>query len=402
MKRLLAISSDGHAGLRPADYRDYLDPGVRETFDAALQVQIEQTRAAEKMFLVAEVNEKWRSGIEYELTGAWDHEARTKVCDEDGVAAEVLFPDGITEMNAPPFGAGIGLSTQGANRELQWAGARAHNRWIAEFCQMAPERRCGVAVVPLLWDIDEAIEEAKWARRNDLRSVMIPVMWHDFPAYHDPRYDPFWAVCEDLGLVVNYHSGPAPQAEYFGTWPPNPESPPPPGAMGTYVSEVLWWVARPLTFLIWGGVFERFPQLKVSVSEGMADWVPHTLANWDRHYDRSPTEQKLGDYFSHLTMKPSDYFRRNVRVGAMVKRHEALDRDRIGLQNMMWATDYPHPEGTWPTTRSKVDEAFMGLPESDIEAMMGLNALEWYGFDAEKLRPIADRIGPSADRFVEA
>ena len=400
MKRFLAISSDGHAGLQPADYRPYLDARYRETFDEALKIQIAQTKETEKMFLVADINAKWREGHEYELTGAWDHDARLKVCDADGVAAEVLFPDGITEMNTPPFGAGIGLSTKGADQELQWAGARAHNRWINEFCQMAPERRCGVAVVPLLWDIDLAVEEVRWARRQDMRSVMIPVMWNDHPPYHDPRYDPFWAVCEELEMVVNFHSGSAPQETYFGNWPPGPGEGVRRGGMGCYLSEVLWWVARPLTFLIWGGVFEQFPRLKVSTTEGMADWVPHQLAIWDKHYNRSASEQKLGDYKSHLSMKPSEYFARNVRVGSMVTRDEALDREQIGVKNLMWGTDYPHPEGTWPITESKVDTAFAGLPEKDIEAILGVNALEWYGFDAEKLAPIVDRIGPTADRFA--
>jgi predicted TIM-barrel fold metal-dependent hydrolase len=400
MKRYLAISSDGHAGLQPGGYRPYLDAQYRDAFDEALTVQIKQTKEMEKMFLVDEINEKWREGIEYELTGAWDHDARIKVCDEDGVAAEVLFPDGITEMNTPPFGAGIGLSPKGPSAELQWAGARAHNRWMSEFCQMAPERRCGVAVVPLLFDIDEAIKEARWARQQDMRSVMIPVMWHDYPGYHHPRYDPFWAVCEELELVVNFHSGPAPQEEYFGVWPPQPGEDSTRGAMGCYLSEVLWWVARPLTFLMWGGVFEKFPKIRVSTTEGMADWVPHQVGIWDKHYEHSATEQKLGDYVSHLTMKPSEYFRRNIRIGSMVTRNEAENRAAIGIKNLMWGTDYPHPEGTWPITENKMDAAFKGIPEADIGAILGGNALEWYGFDAEKLAPVVDRVGPTADRFA--
>ena len=146
MKRFLAISSDGHAGPQPQEYRPYVDSKFHAQFDEELARQVAQTKEMEKMFLVADINEKWREGNEYELTGAWDHDARLKVCDDDGVAAEVLFPDGITEMNSPPFGASLGLPTKGVDPELQWAGARAHNRWTAEFCQMAPERRCGVAV----------------------------------------------------------------------------------------------------------------------------------------------------------------------------------------------------------------------------------------------------------------
>ena len=401
MKRHLVISSDGHAGPLPHEYRPYVEAKYRETFDEALRIQIAQTKETEKMFLVDEINEEWRKGNEYELTGAWDHDARIKVCDADGIAAEVLFPDGITEMNTPPFGAGIGLSTKGANAELQWVGARAHNRWIAEFCQMAPARRCGVAVVPALWDVDEAVKEVKWARENGLRSIMIPVQWTGFPAYHDPRYDPLWAVCEDLEMVVNFHSGPADSEDYFGTWPPDPSKPITRGAMGIYVSEVVWFVARPLTFLIWGGIFEEFPKLKVSITEGMADWVPQMMALLDKRFLVSPTDQKLGDYCSHLSMKPSDYFRRNVRVGSMVKKHEAEARHEIGVENIMWGSDYPHPEGTWPTTASKMDEALKGVPEEDLAKILGGNALEWYGFDADKLGAVANEIGPTSDRFVE-
>ncbi|MFK7896389.1 MAG: amidohydrolase family protein [Myxococcota bacterium] len=399
MQRHLVISSDGHAGPLPGDYRPYVDAKYRETFDEALRIQIAQTKEAEKMFLVDEINEKWRAGNEYELTGAWDHDARIKVCDADGIAAEVLFPDGITEMNAPPFGAGIGLSTKGANAELQWVGARAHNRWVAEFCQMAPERRCGVAVVPALWDVDEAVKEVKWARANGLRSIMLPVQWNSFPAYHDPCYDPLWAVCEDLEMVVNFHSGPADSEDYFGNWPPDPSKPITRGAMGIYVSEVVWFVARPLTFLIWGGVFEQFPRLKVSITEGTAEWVPHTMALQDKRFLNGSAEQKLGDYTSHLSMKPSDYFRRNVRVGSMVTKAEADARNEIGVTNMMWGSDYPHPEGTWPTTETKMGAAFTGIPGEDRSRILGQNALEWYGFDAEKLAPIVSQIGPSTERF---
>ena len=178
MSRLLLVSSDCHAGLPPERYREYLDPAFRDAFDAALPVQVANTREAEKMFLVKEINDEWRRGREQALTGAWDHDERIKVLDGDGIAGEVIFPDGITEMNSPPFGAGLGLPSAGVDPTLQWAGARAHNRWLAELCQMAPERRCGVAVVPLMWDVEEAIKEAKWAREHDMRSVMILSLIH--------------------------------------------------------------------------------------------------------------------------------------------------------------------------------------------------------------------------------
>ena len=128
-------------------------------------------------------------------------------------------------------------------------------------------------------------------------------------------------------------------------------------------------------------------------------WVPQMMALLDKRYLVSPTEQKLGDYCSHLTMKPSDYFRRNVRIGSMVTKEEADDREKIGVKNLMWGSDYPHPEGSWPTTAAKMDASLKGVPEDDLAAILGGNALEWYGFDEKKLAPIVDRIGPTADRF---
>ena len=113
MDRYLVISSDGHAGPHAAEYRDYVDPEFRDTFDVALPIQIQMTEAAAKSFLVDEINKEWRKGRDYELSGAWNAEARDKVLDADGVAAEVLFPDGVTEMNAPPFGAGFSMAPEG-------------------------------------------------------------------------------------------------------------------------------------------------------------------------------------------------------------------------------------------------------------------------------------------------
>ena len=175
-ERYLVVSTDGHAGLPPHEYRDYLDPQYRERFDEVLQAEIAQRQEREKTFLIKEYNEKWRAGNVGKLAAAWDSDLRTQVMDEDGVAAEVIFPDGITEMNAPPFGAGLGLKPWGVEPELQWAGARAHNRWIAEFCRKDPLRRVGLAIVPMLYDVDAAVAEVIWAHDNGLQGILIPAL----------------------------------------------------------------------------------------------------------------------------------------------------------------------------------------------------------------------------------
>ena len=143
MTRHLVVSSDCHAGLPPERYRDYLDPQYRERFDQELAAQIAQREEMAKLFLIDEFNDKWKKENWTGLTGAWDHDRRIEVLDGDGIAVEVIFPDGITEFNSPPFEAGLGLATEGADPELQWAGARAHNRWLAELCSESPERHIG-------------------------------------------------------------------------------------------------------------------------------------------------------------------------------------------------------------------------------------------------------------------
>lgn len=401
MDRYLVVSSDCHAGLPPEQYRDYLDPKYREIFDQALPIQLEMTREAEKCFLIEDINAKWRVGLERGLSGAWDSDERNKVLDGDGIAAEVIFPDGITEMNSPPFGAALGLPTEGVVPELQWAGARAHNRWLAELVAMAPERRIGVATVPALWDVEESVREIRWAREHGLGGALFPAAWGRLAPYHHPKYDPLWAACQDHEIPIHFHSGPAPMDDYFGASFPKRGEVDLPGAVGIYISEVCWYNVRPLTFLIWGGVFERFPRLKVAITEGTTIWAPEYLSLLDQRYSETHYAQKLGDYRSHLSMKPSEYFARNVALGAScMPRREAELRHEIGIGNIMWGSDYPHPEGSWPRTAAQRLETFRGLPEDEVAQMLGANAVRFYGLDAEKLAPHVARIGPEKSSFA--
>ncbi|MCH2172783.1 amidohydrolase [Myxococcota bacterium] len=388
MDRYLMISSDGHAGLPPERYREYVDPRYRDAFDVALPQQLEQTRIAEKKFFVKEFNEKWRRGIESELQGAWDSDRRLAVIDADGVAAEVLFPDGITEMNAPPFGAGLGLKPWNVDPELQWAGARAHNRWLTEFCAEAPERRIGVAVIPAVYDVDDAVEETRRAHEAGLRGILIPALWGEYPAYHHPRYDPLWAACQDLKMVVHTHSGPTPDFEDL------------PGMMGIYLTEFVFWAVRPLWVLIFGGVFERFPRLKFAVTEVSEFHLPAILEMMEIRASEKHTSGKLGNFRGHLSMEPSEYFARNCWVGASLLDPLGVSRrHQIGVKNLMWGTDYPHPEGLWPRTHERIGESFKGVPPNEMEAIFGLNAVECYGLELDALTPIAQRIGPPRQTF---
>lgn len=412
MDRYLVISSDGHAGPRPEVYREYLEPQYREEFDRQHAARMAALAAAGDQLEMRNESKAWASDKAWGLEGAWDSERRNQVLDADGVAGEILFVDGLTEENSPPFGGDLGMMPLGADPELQWAGCRAHNRWMAEFVALSPARRFGLASVTPFWGVDKAVAEIEWAHDAGLGGVLMPHMFLGQDPYHHPKYEPLWAACEERGMVVHFHSGAAPMHEYFGAQLFTPqamteagedfEAPPElPGALGIYVTEVAWWLTRPLVFMIWGGVFERYPTLKAAVTEGSTIWVPELLHLMDQRYGDHHFSAKLGTgYKAHLSMKPSEYFRRNIRVGSSaMSRREAELRHEIGLEVIMWGSDYPHPEGTWPRTRDMMVEVLGGLPEADIEAILGGNAVDFYGFDTDELGPLAEKIGPERSLF---
>ena len=385
--RYLIISSDCHAGLPNEQYRDWLDPSYREAFDTYLADRTRLMELANRGILNEEFAEEWERENEEGLRGGWDAGRRDKELDADGVVGEVIFPDAdaVSGGASAPFGAGLSANSDVAP-DLLMAGARAHNRWLAELCQDSPERRAGIALVPI-YDPEAAVTEIRRARESGLRGgILIPSMWGTHPPYHDARYEPVWAVCEELVMPVHVHSGSADKAAY-GPY------------VGMYVTEVRWWSARPLHFLLWSGVFERHPGLRFAVTECGAFWAADLLWSMDTAYDREHGARKLGQQLTAgLSMRPSEYFDRNCAIGASnTRRRELARRYEIGVGNLMWGNDFPHPEGTWPHTRQWLRDAFGDIPVDETAAILGANAAEFYGFDVEALQPLADRIGPTPD-----
>jgi predicted TIM-barrel fold metal-dependent hydrolase len=337
--------------------------------------------------------EKWEklTGGDGGLLAAYDSDYRNKVLDTEGVAAEVLFPDadvlGTGRVSASPFGSGLG-GGQGTEPELAMAGARAHNRWLADFVAQAPERRIGVAIVNVLHDVDAAVAEIHAARELGLSGILIPTRWFEQPAYHDERYDVVWATCEALEMVLHTHSGAGPADYGLGR-----------GHMAIYATEAYWWAARPLWVLMWSGVFERYPGLRYVIAENGAWWAPDILRKMDEKFVGGHNTEKMGKVFrEHITMKPSEYFDRNCFLAAstpgiedMARRHE------VGVTNLLWGNDLPHPEGTYPYTRYWVRERFRAVPPEETRLMLGENAAALYQLDVKQLAPIAERVGPTFD-----
>ena len=384
MEPYTIISCDTHAGLPVEQYREYLDAQYRETFDDFLQARKEAGEA--KALSDPTFAEEWFAEHGDGVSGGWDVTQRDKELDGDGVVGEVIFPDAdaVTGVAGSPFGAGL-ASTGKSDPELMMAGARSHNRWLAELCSTSPERRAGVAIVPILHDPEAAVTEIRWAAEHGLRGgILITSMWEPYAPYHDRRYDPIWAVCQELDMPVNIHSGPAATEEYGGF-------------IGIYITEVRWWAQRPIAFLLWSGVFERFPRLKFGIVESSAYSAADLLWLMDTRFRRDHSAKKLSHTMeAGLTMLPSEYFDRNCFIGATsTERREIARRYEIGVDNMMWGNDYPHPEGTWPHTREWLKRTYHDVPVDETRRMLGERCAEIYNFDLKRLAPLAAKVGPT-------
>lgn len=385
-KRMLVISADCHAAAQWATYEAYFEkkdiPAFRAWYGA--EAENRQGRPGEGILFdsnflddMDETEAKASGGA----GGTWDPKRRMEELDADGVAGEVIFP-GAQNLGVPFHG-----RCPTTNRvdpqpaEQRQAGARAYNRWLADFCSENPDRCAGVAFLTYE-DIDAAVAEIEWSRRAGLRGgIFLPAEWDDLPSYNDPRYEPIWAACQDADVPINTHplgGG----IDGYGTLP---------GATAIFLSEVKWFAHRPFTYVLWAGVFERYPKLKFILTEQMADWIPGTLEYFDDLYTRPIFAQiRKG-----LSLCPSEYWKRNCHVGAsFLVENEVEIRHDIGIDKIMWGSDYPHPEGTWPHTKERLEQTFAGIPQDEIALMIGGNAAKVYGFDAEVLAPLVDRIGP--------
>ncbi|EST22208.1 amidohydrolase family protein [Streptomyces roseochromogenus] len=382
--RYTVISADCHAGADLLDYKPYLDKRHHDDFDvwAATYVNPHEDLLADS----ADRN--------------WNSERRLAELEADGIVAEVIFPNTI-----PPFFPSSSLMAPPPTAEdfvRRWAGLRAHNRWLADFCAAAPGRRAGVFQI-LLGDVEEAVKEIRWAASAGLRGgLMLPGTppGSGLPELHSPEYDPIWAACAELGVPVNHHAGSA--------------SPPlgaEPAARAVFMVETTWFSHRALWHLVFGGAFRRHPELRLVLTEQGSGWIPGVLGMLDYYHGRlvaaasqaDTAEARFGTGLAAgMGAAPSQVWRDHCFVGASFMRpHEVPLRERIGVDKIMWGSDYPHDEGTHPYTREALRFAYAGVPREELAAMLGGNAARVYGFDLALLDPIAAKVGPTVTEVAE-
>ena len=291
--------------------------------------------------------------------GGWDPAQRLPDMELDGVEADVLY----TTLGFRLFW----LKDAG----LQRACFRVYNDWLAEYCSYAPKRLKGLALISL-YDPKEGAEELARCAKIGLKGAMI---WCSPPAdqpYSLPLYDPFWAVAQDLDMPVSLHA--ITGIERI-PWEYEAEK----RALRPTVTP--HEIEKSFSILILSGVLERFPRLKIVSAENNCGWLPYYLQRVDRAFARFGPSGTATPWPTKLTLKPSEYFRRQMYCTFIDDSFGVASRHWIGVDNVMWSSDYPHTASTWPHSRDIIERDFKDVSEAEKRKIVRENAAKLYGFD---------------------
>ena len=286
--------------------------------------------------------------------GGYDPVARLKDQDIDGVSGEVLYATYAMQLYVMPDAA------------LQEAAFNAYNEWLVEMCSQAPDRLVGLALISV-YNVDHAVKALQhWAKRG-LRGAMIAAVPPEGTEYSDALYDPFWAAAEEIGVPISIHtltSNRTPNYRFTrelrgaARYPENP-------------MEVMLTLGEILT----SPLLDRHPRVKLVLAEADTGWLPWLLARVDRGHERYASQNNI-----HTKLKPSEYFHRNFSASFIMDRVGVYTREFTGVENLMWSSDYPHTDSTWPRSRESIERDFAGVSEADRVKMTCTNAARLYGF----------------------
>jgi predicted TIM-barrel fold metal-dependent hydrolase len=409
MEKLTIVSLDGHAQIPPEAWPEFLEKQYHDRLPDLYSENEVYTKTT-KHFVrrthdtdLLEVFDREHAVRNGGGLGVWDLDTRIQEMDREGIAAEFV--------HGGDFRA-AGLFFQSSNKEqtqeLCQAGVRAYNRWLHHEFGAEPDRlhligHLGAAP----WrSVEEMVAELDWIADRGFKATSLPgyVSYPGQLPLFDRSWDPFWARCEERGIILWIHAG---QGERQGEL----------GAMfhriGQQIDEEQGNVAlaieklskelfqgkifssvkprRAMWQLMMGGVFDRFPKLRLVLSEIYGDWMGPTFAyldeQFDKHRDTMPAKRR-----------PSEYWASNgLNSLSFIRRCEVELRHDLGVETLAFGRDYPHGEGTWPNTIQWLRDAIGHIPRDEALGIMGGNAIRVLGLDKARLDSIAQRIGVPVD-----
>ena len=306
-----------------------------------------------------------------------DPDLRVKDQDRDCVQAEVLY--GV-------LGATGRLNDAEAAVEVM----RIYNAWLAEFCSVHPERFAGLASIPN-HPIEAAIAEVKRvAARGVLRGLDIANS-PDLRPLWDPSWNPLWQVIDETGLPLHFHTvgGYLPdhirKIAMIGADPtrvllpgaPEVELPVARAAFASHITAFQINMSNVLTSMIYSGVLERYPRMRLVLGESGIGWIPYVLWRMDAEW-----EDQFKDL--SLTMPPSDYWKRQCWATYQTDPIGIKLLEELGAEKVMWGSDFPHPDGVWPDSQDYIERELGHLPAATRRKIVCENAATLYGFSVAK------------------
>ena len=360
------ISSDSHITEPPGTYIDRIDKKYKDTAPRLVHDEkkgdlfvIDGLKHPVPMGLVAAAGKKAEEltafGVKFEdlHRGGWDPDARLADQDRDGVAAEVIYPTvGMLLCNHRDY-------------DYKKACFDAYNEWIAEYCAAHPDRLIGTGQTAMR-SVDEGIEDVRKMKDLGLRGVMMPGN-PQVADYDDPIYDPFWQATLDMEMPLSFHILTS-RSDVVGTAPRGPK-------INGFLSIIRGNQDIMGTF-IFGGVFERNPELKIVCVEADAGWVPHYMYRMDHAYDRHRYWLKPGQA---LSKKPSEYFSEHIYTTFQDDWVAFRMKDLCNPRRLMWANDFPHSDSTWPWSQELLAEHTAHLTQEEKDWILHDNVAELYG-----------------------
>ena len=285
----------------------------------------------------------------------WSTEVQLEAMDVEGLDVAVLFPTrGLHTLAEPHMESGLAAAL-----------ARAYNDWMYEFCEPAPDRLIGAAMVSP-FSVDDAVAEGERAVGElGFRAVFLRSNQMSDYRWHDPYYDPLWSAIEEMGVALGFHESSSSGARQAGEhFEPNFM------LRRVYAQPVEQMMA--LGSFCGGGVLARHPDLRVAFLEANCSWLPWLLWRLDEGYERE------ADVFSlALNLAPTQYFKRQCWV--CIEPDETPAKyaiDWVGSDRMVFSTDYPHGDSRYPEAVSSFLE--LGIPDEDKRRILWDNCVRLY------------------------
>ncbi len=410
MEPVMVISADGHASMPPELWEEYLEaeyhqylPQLRAEHEVSTKVlwllnnlvlSPEQQQVYDREGVYA--SERW--------SGMWDLDVRLEEMNREGVTAEIVYFGDFRTQD-------LFFNVMNGSYPLDAvdAGVRAYDRWAADTFGPAKDRLLLSGGVGSYRDVEGAIAELEWIAERGFIGTYVPgfVSYPHLPPLYDGFWDPIWAAYARLGLTLVVHGG-------YGFEPGKTHGIIKEahdrvyGAGGSDMDLVVDLTSglfndgffkdlrcrRAMWQMMLGGVFDRHPDLRLMLTEVRGDWIPATLGQLDSLYEKHRAEVPA-------RRRPSEYWQSNCLSGlSFMHRSEVEMRHEIGIGQILFGRDYPHTESTWPNTAEYWKLLFSGVPESDVRAILGENAIGFFGLDRDHLAAIAARVGPDPASFL--